>query len=182
MTQSRLCERRCIRVEAKQDLFVFQWVLLLHHSPLRDSAASNRTQDSLDFGRIDELADIGLANHASREEEVLLERRWLGGAAVDLVERSERSRRPDDEATKMATRSEQEQVERVDAACLYTRNVPEGLHEVLAITLRVVDNERTAALTVPATTKFALACTQLARLCDLLHIGHRAEALEKCKR
>lgn len=170
---------RRIRVEAEKHLPVAQRVLLLCHGALHDSGAADGAEHGLDFGRVDELADVGLLDERAREEEVLLQRRGLRRAAVDLVERRKRGRRPDDEAAEVAAGRELEQVEREDGARLDAGDVAAGLDDLAAVLLRAVDDERPAALLVSAPSQLTLAGPDLARLARLVDVGTGAERAEK---
>lgn len=64
---------RGIWVESEKNLSVEQWVLLLCQSSLRHVAALDWSENSLDFGRVDQLVEIRLLNRGGWEEEVLLE-------------------------------------------------------------------------------------------------------------
>jgi len=101
-------------VQAEHDLLVAQWVLLLHDAALADGAALGWAEHALHLGAVDELGDVGLGDDVGWEEEVTLERGWLGGGAVDLVESGEGRRGPDDEAAEVATWGELEEVQGKD--------------------------------------------------------------------
>lgn len=103
----------------------------------------------------------------------------LSGGAIDIVESLESSRGPDDEAAEMTTGGELKQVQGADGRGLNTGNVAETLDELLAINLRAVDNERTTALAVSATTELALASTELLGASDLVQVGTSSDSLEK---
>lgn len=79
----------------------------------------------------------------------------------------------------MTTRSQLQQVQGVHGGSLNTSQVAETLDELLAIDLRVVDNEGTTALTMAATTELALAGTELLGALDLLEIGAGTNGLEE---
>ena len=79
----------------------------------------------------------------------------------------------------MTTRSELEKVKGMNRAGLNTRNVLESLGKGLAILNGVVDEERTAALAMPASTKLTLTSTELAGFGDLDNIGVSANCLQK---
>lgn len=107
-----------VRVQAQQDLLVDERVLLLDAGALGASGAAGGAHDGLDLGRVDQAADVGLLDDGRGEEEVLLERGWGGGAAVDFVERGEGRGCPDHETAEVSTGSELEEVEREDGAGL----------------------------------------------------------------
>lgn len=103
-----------IWVESQKNLLVGERVLLLDCSALLDAGALHWSQNGLDLRRVDQLIDVWLRDSWCWEKEILLQSRGLLGGAVDLVQSLERARCPDDEATKVATWSELEQVERKD--------------------------------------------------------------------
>lgn len=174
-----LLESRGVRVEAQQDLLVLERVLLLHVAALRPGLALGGTQDALDFGGVDQTGKVGLGDDVGRQEEVLLQGRGLGGGAVDLVEGLEGSGRPDDESAEVTTRGQLQQVQGVDGGGLDTRDVAETLDELLAVDLGVVDNERSAALAVAATTELALTGAELLGALDLLQVRAGTDGLQK---
>src|SRR4051794_39900317 len=49
-------------VETELYLEIPERVLLLHHTTLGDSAATNGAKDLLDIARVDDLAEVGLAH------------------------------------------------------------------------------------------------------------------------
>ena len=174
-----LRESSGVGVEAELNLEVLERVLLLDNTTLGDGTTTGRAEDLLDVAGVDDLRQIGLLHHDGRQEEVLLESRGLGGGAVDLVESGESRRRPDDEAAKVTTRGELEEVERVDGAGLDTGDVAESKNKVLAILLGVVDDERTTALLVAATPQLTLTSADLARVLGLLDVSTGTDSLEK---
>jgi hypothetical protein len=109
-----LGESSGVRVEAELHLEVLERVLLLYNTTLGDGTATDGAEDLLDVAGVDDLAQVGLLHDGGREEEVLLERRGLGGGSVDGVKSTESGGGPDDEATEVATGGELEEVHRVD--------------------------------------------------------------------
>ena len=87
--------------------------------------------------------------------------------------------RPDDEASKVPTRSELQEVETPDIDEFNTWKVAEGLDNTVIL---VVDDERTTALAVTAVPELALACAELARVRDLDDIGVGLKLLEESDR
>ena len=77
----------------------------------------------------------------------------------------------------MTTRSELEQVKRVHGARLDAGDVAERLDQLFAIDLRVIDDQRPTALTVPTVAQLALAGTNLARSLNLGQISTRTQGL-----
>ncbi len=102
-------------------------------------------------------------------------------ALVDAVKGLEGGRGPDDEAAKVATRGELEEVEGVDGGRLDTRDVAETGDKVLAIDLRVVDDQRSTALAVAAATELTLTGTELPGVLDTLDVGASANSLEEAQ-
>lgn len=168
-----------IRVETQEDLLVLERVLLLDAAALCPGLALCGAHDALNFAAVDQTANISLLDQVAGQEEVLLESRGSRRAAVDVVEGLEGGRSPDDEAAKVTTGRELEQVEGVHRARLDTSNVAEGAHELAAVRLGVVDDERTATLAVPSTTEFTLSGAQLAGLFDLADVGSSTDRLEE---
>ncbi len=173
-TQTLLRERSRVGVLAKENLLVAERVLLLDVAALSAGLALGRTEDSLDFGAVDETGKIGLRDNVGGEEEALL-------AVVDGIQLLDGGRGPDDEATEVATGGELEEVERVDRAGLNTGEVAEALNKILAIGLSAVDNERATALAVAAASELALASTELLGLLDLLNIGTSTNSLQEAE-
>jgi len=168
-----------IGVEAEHDLLVAQRVLLLDVDALGAGLALGSAENGLDFGRVDQAGQIGVGNQVGRQEVVLLESRGAGGGAVDLVKGLEGGGGPDDEAAEVTTGGELEEVEGEDGGGLNTGDVAEGLDEVLAVGLGVVDNEGTAALAEAAVTELTLTSADLAGLLDLDEIGTSTDSLEE---
>lgn len=166
-------------VEAEQDLLVVEWVLLLHDSALGDGTTLDWTEHRLHFGAVDELGNVWLCDDVGWEEEVPLELRWLGGAAVDGVEGGKGGGSPDDEATKVTTWGELEEVQGIDWASLDTWDVAESMNKVLAVLLWLVDDERSTALLVTAAPKLALTGAQLAGVLDLAELLTSTDGVEE---
>lgn len=179
LAKTLLLVRSGVRVEAEHDLLVLERVLLLGVGTLADGTATDGTEDALDLGAVDELVEVGLGHAVLGKEEVALELRGLGGAAVDGVEGGESVGRPDDETAKVSTRGELEEVEGVDVAGLDTGNVAESLEELLTVLGGVVDDEGTTALDVAAVPQLTLTGAELAGVLDLLNIGGGTDGLEK---
>lgn len=178
MTKTLRSVRLGVWVEAEQDLLVVEWVLLLHDSALGDGTALDWAQYRLHFRTVDELGNIWLRDDVGWEEEVPLELRRIGGAAVDGVEGGECRRGPDDEATEVAAWCELEEVEGVDWASLDACNVAESANKILAVHLWLVNDERTAALLMAAVSQFTLASAQLAGVLDLLKLLASTDCVE----
>jgi len=174
-----LGESSGVRVEAELDLEVLERVLLLYNTALGDGSAADGAEDLLDIAGVDDLGEIGLLHDGGGQEVVLLQGRGLGGGAVDLVESRESRRRPDDEAAKVTTGGELEEVERVDRAGLNTGDVAESTDELLAILLGVDNDQRTTALLVAATPHLALTSANLLGVLGLLNVLTGTDSLEK---
>jgi hypothetical protein len=181
LTELLLGESSGVGVEAELDLLVAERVLLLRKSTLGDGSTTDGAEHLLDFGGVDELAEIGLLHDGRREEEVLLQGRGLGGGAVDLVQSSESGRGPDDETAKVTTGSQLEKVEGIDGGSLNTGDVAESKDQLFAILIGVVDDKRSTALPVAATPHLTLTSTELAGVSDLLDVGTSSDLLEKGK-
>lgn len=173
-----LDEGGVVRVEAQHDLLVAQRVLLLDAGALRQGSALGGAENALDFGAVDQTAQVGLRDDVGRQQEVLLQLRGLGGGAVDVVQGLESGRGPDDEAAKVTTGSQLEEVQGIDGAGLDTGQVASARDELLAVNLGVVDDERATALAVAATTELALTSTELLGLLSLLDVGASTNSLE----
>jgi hypothetical protein len=174
LTELVLDEGRVVRVESEHDLLVAKRVLLLDTGTLGQGSTLGGVENALDFGTVDQTAKVGLRDQVGRQEEVLLQFGGLGGGTVDVVESLEGGRGPDDKSAKVTTRGELEEVQGVDVAGLATGQVAETLDQLSAINSRVVDDQRTTALTVSATSQLTLTGTQLDRLLGLLNVGTSA--------
>jgi hypothetical protein len=168
LAKTLLLVRGGVGVEAEHDLLVLERVLLLDVGTLGDGTATDGAEDALNLGAVDELVEVGLGHAVLGEEEVALELRGLGGAAVDGVEGGESVGRPDDETAKVTTRGELEEVEGVDVAALDTGDVAEGLEELLAVLGRVVDDQGAATLDVATVPQLTLTGAELAALVRVL--------------
>jgi len=78
-------------VQSEENLSVVERVLLLDTSTLGSCLTSCGSDDALDFGRVNQTADISLLDDWGWEKEVLLEGRRCGGGAVDGIKSLERS-------------------------------------------------------------------------------------------
>jgi hypothetical protein len=170
---------RSVRVEAEEDLLVAERVLLLDEGTLGAGLTLGLTEHGLDFRRVDDTGDVGVGKEVGGKEEVLLESRSSGSSTVNFVQSSESGRGPDNEATKVTTRGELEEVEGVDGGGLNTGDVAEGLDELLAVGLGVVDDERTTALAETTATHLTLTGAGLARLLDLDEVRAGTDSLEE---
>jgi hypothetical protein len=171
LAKTLLLVRSGVGVEAEHDLLVLERVLLLDVGTLGDGTTTDGAEDALNLRAVDELVEVGLGHAVLGNEEVALELRGLGGAAVDGVEGGEGVGRPDDETAKVTTRGELEEVEGVDVAALDTGDVAEGLEELLTVLGRVVDDQGAATLDVATVPQLTLAGAELAGVLDLLDIG-----------
>lgn len=168
-----------VGVETEHDLLVAERVLLLDTLALGAGVALGGVKDRLDFRRVDETGQVSVGDNVLGQEVVLLESGGGGGGAVDLVEGLEGSRGPDDEAAKVTTRGELEEVEGVNGAGLNTGDVAESTDELLAVGLGVVDDKGTAALAEAAVTELTLTGAHLLGLLDLGEVGASTEGLEE---
>lgn len=179
LTELLLGECRGIGVETQQNLLVLERVLLQDVTTLRACLASGCAQHRLDFGAVDKTGQVRLRDNVRWQEEVLLECRGLGGGAVDLVEGLEGGRGPDNKSAKVTTGGELQQVQGEHGAGLDTGDVAEAQNELLAVDLRVVDDQGSTALSVTATTQLSLSCTELLGALDLLQIGTGTDGLQE---
>ena len=62
-----------------------QRILLLDTSALGSRLALRRSDNGLDFGGVDQTADISLRNDVGGEEEVFLESGGCGGGSIDGI-------------------------------------------------------------------------------------------------
>lgn len=164
-----------VGVEAQHDLLVAQRVLL-NTGTLGQRATLGGAEDALDFGAVDQTAQVGLGNDVRRQQEVLLEVRRCCGSAVYAVKSLESSRGPDDESAEVATRGQLEKVESIDRAGLNTGQVASTLDELGTINLGVVDDEGSTALAVTAASHLTLTSSQLLGLLSLDNIGRGAHS------
>ena len=174
-----LRESASVGVESEQNLLVAERVLLLHHGALGASFTLGCSQDGLDFRRVDQTGQVCVGDRAGRQDEVLLEGRRSSGAAVDLIEGLESRRAPDDKATQVTTGSKLEEVERVHGRCLNAGDVTECTDELLAIRLRIVDNERAATLAETTVPQLTLTGAQLFGLLHLNELVTSTDGLEE---
>ena len=171
-----------VRIQPQQHLPVLERILLLHARALGLGAPLGRTHHGLHFRRVDQARQVGVGDDVGREQKVLFQRRGRRRVAVQGVERGEGRRRPDDEAAQVAARRELQQVEREDAARLDAGDVAEGLDELLAVGLGLVDDEGPAALLVPAPTKFPFSGAKFAGGGDFGNVGSGADGAEERER
>lgn len=174
-----LGESRGIRVETEHDLLVAEGVLLLDDAALGAGLALGSVQDGLDLGGVDEAGDVRVGDHVVGQGVVLLQGGGGGSGAVDLVESLEGGGGPDDEATEVTAGSELEEVEAEDGCGLNTGDVAESTHELLAVDVGVVDDERTAALAETAVPELTLTGAHGAGLLDLDELRAGAESLQE---
>lgn len=174
-----LCKHGGVRVQTQHNLLVAQRVLLLHGGAAGDGLALGGVEGALDFRRVDETGEVGLGDDVGGQEEVALVGGGLGGGAVDVVEGLEGGRGPDDEAAQVAAGGELEEVEGRDGRGLDAGDVAEGLDELLAVHLGVVDDEGPAALAVAAAAELALASAQLLGVLGLFEVRAGADGLEE---
>jgi hypothetical protein len=93
-----------------------------------------------------------------------------------LVEGSEGAFSPDDKASKMASRSELEEIESGNSNGLNSRNITEGTSKV---TLFSVDNKRTTSLYISSVSQLSLSGANLLRILDVLDVFVGSELLEQ---
>jgi hypothetical protein len=156
-----------------------EWVLLLDTSTLGLGVTLGGADNRLDFGRVDQTANISLGDNVGWEEEVLLEGRWGGGGTVDGVKSLEGGGGPDDEATEVTTWGELEEVESVDGASLNTSNVAESKGKLLSVNLWVVDDQWATTLAVAAASQLTLTSTELAGSLDLADLSTGTDGVQE---
>jgi hypothetical protein len=172
---------RGVGVQAQAHLLVNERVLLLDAGALGAGGALCGADHGLDFGRVDQAADVGLLDDVGGEEEVLLQGGGVGGAAVDVVERGEGRGRPDDEAAEVSAGRELEEVQGEDGGGLDAGQVAEGAGDLLAVDFGVVDDQGTAALSVSAATELTLSCAELAGVLHLVDIWGRTDGRQEAE-
>lgn len=133
-------------------------------------------QRTLNLSRVDDTGDIRVGHDVGRKGVVLLEGRGLAVGTVDLVQKSESTLGPDDEATHVSTGSELQQVEGADVGELNTGDVAESLDDTVVLG---VDDEGTAALAVTTVTHLTDTSTELAGVGDLDDISVGVDGLEE---
>lgn len=169
-------DHRCgVRVQAEESSTVAQRVLLLRVWALRLRWAS-RSNDALDFVRVDDAGNISVGDLADWELEALLDEGNLVSSAEDRVELLESGLAEDDESTEVSSRGELEEVQAVDRGDLNTGQVAESLDNSVVL---VVDNERTTSLNVAAVAELALTSSDLARVGDLDNVVVSLDGLEE---
>lgn len=166
-------------VQAEEDLLVAERVLLLDGGALGAGITLGGADNGLDFGGVDETANVSLGDDGGWEEEVLLERRGGGGGAVDSVEGLEGGGGPDDETSEVATRCELEEVQGVDGRGLDTGDVAESERKLWSVGGRVVDDEGSTALAVTAATELTLTGAELLGSLNLGDICASSDRVEE---
>jgi len=149
-----------VRVQAEENSLVDQGVLLLCPGSFLDLGVGG-TDDGLDFGAVDETGDIGVGDLGGRKDVILLEDGRAVKGSKDLVEKGESTLCPDDEAAKMTTRGELEEIESLDAGEFDTGEVAECLYDAVVF---AVDDERAAALAVATVAHLSLSGAECARV------------------
>lgn len=191
-TQFLSAEDLGVRVQAEENSLVDQGVLLLSPGSFLGFGVGE-TNDGLDFGAVDKTGDIGVGDLGGRKaRDAML--RWRYGrkglylhvilfvgrrgvkGSKDLVEKGERRLCPDDEAAKMTTGGELEEVESLDVGKFDTGEVAEGLYDAIVF---VVDDEGAAALAVATVAHLTLSGAKFARVGDLDDVGVGVDALQE---
>jgi hypothetical protein len=162
-----------VRVKSKENLLVLKRVLLNNVLSLLSGLTSG-SEDLLDLRGVDETGDIRVGKNVSRESEAGLGR-GSRLSTPDAVEERDSRLSPDDESTKVGTRSELEERERSDVGGLNTGDVSESLDKTLVLT---VDDQRTLALSVAATSELTLTGTELLGSNDLGDITVSTNSLQ----
>lgn len=133
----------------------------------------------MDLRGIDQAADVCVVDDVLRKQEVFLERRWSSGRTIDLVERGESRRSPDNEASEVATGCELQEVEGKDGGCFDTRDVTESMNQLLAVFMWVVDDQGATSLAVATSSELSLPGSQFAGAGDLFHVRACTDCFEK---
>ena len=107
---------------------------------------------------------------------ILLEGGWALKGSKDLIKKGKSTLCPDDEAAKMTTRGELEEIESLDAGKFDTGEVAECLYDAVIF---AVDDERATALAVATVAHLSLSGAESARVCDLDDIGVSVDALQE---
>jgi len=102
-------------------------------------------QMRLDFLRVDDAAQVRVGQSNTWESESNFDGRGVFVCSIDVVEFFECGRSPDDESTKVTTRSEFKKVQARNSAQLNSRNIPKCLEER---SLFVIYDQRSASLNV----------------------------------
>lgn len=151
-----------VRVQSQQNLLVLQWVLLQDVGSLLSGLAS-RSNDFLDFSRVDQSGDIGVGDDVRWQGVVGLD--GLGGVGtVDRVQGFEGTLGPDDESTQVSTRGQLQQAQVLDVGGFDTWDVSQGLDKTVVLG---VDDQWTSSLGESSTSQLTLTGSQLLGLDDL---------------
>jgi len=162
-----------VRVEANHDSQVLERVLLL--SVVTTGVGLLRTKSLLNFIRVNQTGEVRVGHDVAGKSVSSLGGGNAFGRAVHFVGALEGFSGPDDEATKVATRSELEKVEAINVSKVDTRQVAEGLNDTVVVGK---DDKRTTALDVTAAAKLASAGADLTRVLGFLDIFVGTETLK----
>jgi len=169
-------ENLCVRVEAEEGSLVDEGVVADIPAANGGGDRLGRADNRLDFVRVNDTGNIGVGDFGGGEEVVLLEESSLVKGTEDLIEESKGALSPDDEATDVATGSKLEEVESPDVGELNTGQVPESFDDAEVF---AVDDQGTAALTVPSVPELSLTGAELAGVGDLDDIGVSVDSLQE---
>lgn len=145
---------------------------------LADLARALRTKDGLNLAGVDDALKVSVSHHGTRRLEARLLGRSSRLGAEDGVESLESRLSPDDEATKVSTRSKLKEVEAVHVSQIYTRDVAESTGDGVIGGLSV-DDEGSKALDVASVARLTSTTTNTARSLDLLDISICLDSLEE---
>lgn len=157
-----------VRVEAEENTTVLEGVLALGEGAGGLGGALG-TDDRLDLIRVDDAGNVSVGDLGLGEGEARL-------GSEDLVEAAESGLGEDDEAAKVSSGGELEEVEALDGAELNTGNVTESLDDTGIL---VVDDKGTTALGVAAVAELTNTGTDLARVGDLDNVVVSVDGLEE---
>jgi len=165
----------CIWVKTEEDGLVDEGVLLLCPGAFGVLLVGG-ADGGLDLSAINQAGHVGVGDLGGGKDIVLLVDSDLVECAVNFIKEGKRTLCPDNEPTKVTTRSKLEKVESPDVHELNTGEVTECLDDTVVL---VVNNKGTTALTVPTVPELALAGTQLAGVGDLDDVDVCVERFEE---
>jgi hypothetical protein len=164
-----------IWVQTIHDTDILQWVLALRVWALR-LLLTSRSNNSLDFIRVDKTWHISIGNDRVREFESLLQFRGLSSSSKQGIELLKGGLGPDAESAHVATGSQLEKVESRDRGELDTGDIAEGAGDTRVF---VVDDEGSATLTVATVAELTLTGAELLGCNHLLDISVGVDGFEK---
>jgi hypothetical protein len=164
-----------VRVKTVHDTLVLERVLLLSEGTLVVLVTS-RTNNRLDFVRVDKTSNIGVGHDVSGQDVILLQGSGSLIGTVEFIKESNGGLSPDDETTEMSTGSELQEVKTTNVNKFETGQVTESLDETVIF---VIDDKRTTTLSVTTVTELTLTGTELTRVGDLDNIRVGVDRLQE---